>query len=394
MERSLEKLTLFLLVFGLVGVLSTLTLIASVKDNQNTLTPLWRTDLRSSIGGSPVGLIAGGKGHEYEYRPRTSLLFTNDGTLVVTFVVRGPDDSPRLSHRGESEESLPLRLKAIFLDPESGTVRDIVEWPVESRDSGIVAAYNGNFATATGGSLVLYSSDRRELKRIGLPIQYHDSVSSPTGKTILYLSKIDSGVTWTWIRTETLEIARHWTESPRGTLAVSDSEISMSACVIWNATCGPPQIDVKTLDTNWRKLMPIADRRKAPVIGFIREGLLYSLEGESVQLVQTDGTVITREDGLMETCWGVGAFPSARGNRFVIPFCKLRGRSQSLDLSGHDELKGIAVYDSPFQNQAQRLRYEGPKIDMPMSIALSPDGSKLALLNGESICLLRLPAPN
>ena len=90
---------------------------------------------------------------------------------------------------------------------------------------------------------------------------------------------------------------------------------------------------------------------------------------------------------------GSVAIPSASGQRFVIPFFQSRGKVAALDIGSHGELKTISVYDAPFHERSYRLEVKGPTIRELAQLTLSPDGSKLAILHGESVYLFQLPAP-
>jgi hypothetical protein len=136
------------------------------EPKRETLTPEWSTNIRVVIGALPVG---GGNVHEYEYKTKASLWFTDNRTVVATFVTREGGDKPRLSRRGVSDESLPLRLRAVLLDATSGKVKATTDWPAESRSARIVAARDGKFVTQTGNELTLYPSDLKELKKLRLP---------------------------------------------------------------------------------------------------------------------------------------------------------------------------------------------------------------------------------
>jgi hypothetical protein len=60
-------------------------------------------------------------------------------------------------------------------------------------------------------------------------------------------------------------------------------------------------------------------------------------------------------------------------------------------LGGTDVLKKILIYDAPFTGLSYVLDLKGPKISDLASIALSPDGRRLAILKGESIEVVELP---
>ncbi|HMD77372.1 MAG TPA: hypothetical protein VKG86_08360 [Terracidiphilus sp.] len=86
-----------------------------------SIAPLWSANLRTAVGRSPVGVVGGGKGHEYTHKPKTSLWFTDNDTVVATVVTREATD-PILSNREAPEESSPLRLRAVYFNALSGKI--------------------------------------------------------------------------------------------------------------------------------------------------------------------------------------------------------------------------------------------------------------------------------
>jgi len=120
------------------------------------------------------------------------------------------------------------------------------------------------------------------------------------------------------------------------------------------------------------------------------------LSGEPWKLLQTDSKVILTGTAPFE---GSTAIVSAGGQRFVVPFFKLTGRVEALDIGGHGELKTISIYDAPFHERSYQFEVKGPKIrsfsDRSLAqLALSPDGSLLAILYDESVYLFQLPPPS
>ena len=122
---------------------------------------------------------------------------------------------------------------------------------------------------------------------------------------------------------------------------------------------------------------------------FVNEGTVF-LSGHPWELVRTDGKIVFTESAPFE---GSTAIPAAGGQRFVVPFFQSKGGVAALDISAHGELKTISIYDAPFHERSYKLGVTGPKIkDQGTQLALSPDGSKLAILYDESVYLFQLPA--
>ena len=87
--------------------------LAIAAPEEKTIVPAWRVELRGALGSSPVPASFGRIG-EYKGQPVTSLWFTDDDTIVATFVTR-EDKRPSLSARG-SDADLSLRLRGLFVE--------------------------------------------------------------------------------------------------------------------------------------------------------------------------------------------------------------------------------------------------------------------------------------
>jgi hypothetical protein len=369
---------------------------ADLAANQ-TITARWTSDLRPAIGGDPLGLVPGRK-REWQAKPRTSLWFLDDGTIIATYVTK-EEGHPVLSGRSGSDPNQPLRLRAIFLDADTGKVTSTQVWPSESRYAGIVATNEGTFVTQRGTTLTLYSSDAKELGKLSLPPLPEDvggwrAHPSPTGNSILFSTgdlMATSAKPWIWVDGKDLRIARSWKEVQSGPMEISDSAIAMTACYYWQYHCGPV-VAIRGLATEWKTIAAVEKQFQWGGVRFVNDDTLF-LSGTPWKLLQSDGKVILSEDAPFE---GGTAVVSAGGKRFVVPFFKSKGGFAALDIGAHGELNTISVYDAPFRERSYLLAVKGPKIKSASDksvaqLALSPDGSKLAILYEESVYLFQLP---
>lgn len=362
------------------------------------ITAKWIVDLHSAVGSVALGSIQGRK-REWQGRPRTSLWFLDNGTIVATFITR-EGTKPSLASRDSSDPNQPLRLRAVFLHAETGKVTSTRAWPSESRIAAVIAVNDGKFVIQTGTTLTLYSSDTKELKKLSLPALPEDVSSwhaypSPTGRSVLFATgnlMTTSPKPWVWVDVDTLQTVRSWKEVQSGWIGISDSAIAMTACLIAEYRCSP-RLEIRGITTEWKTVAPIEKQSHwgwSPQ--FVNDETLF-LAGAPWKLLKTDGKEILTESAPFE---GGTAITSAGGQRFVIPFFKLVGRVAALDIGGHGELRTISVYDAPFHERSCKLEVKGPKIrsisDKSVAqLALSPDGSKLAVLYEESVYLFQLP---
>jgi hypothetical protein len=365
----------------------------AVAPSSAPMTMKWSADLQAAVGGAPLGLVVG-HGHETHLQPKTSLWFLDNNTIVATFVIR--QDKPNLSGRTSSDPNLPLQLRAIFLDANTGEIKRTQAWPTESRFAGIVAAHRGTFVTLRGTNLALYSPDAKNIRELTLPPIPEDhwgwhSHPSPTGGSLLFETPdltTTSDTPWIWVATDSLQIVRSWKEKQSGGVGISDTMVAMIACNLPLYHCNP-DVEVKGLTTEWKGIAPI-DRRPQSYPQFVNEETLF-VSGHPWKLLRTDGKVELTEDPPFEGSWAV---PSAGGQRFIVPFFKQTGAVPALDIGAHGVLTTISVYDAPFHERSYKMRMIGPKIkDQGTHLALSPDGCSLSILEGESIHTFQLPPP-
>jgi hypothetical protein len=389
MALSISSVALFAIVCFLSSQRAAGDQQTTVGPRRETVSPTWRADLRSNIGGKPIGVVVG-RGRETELAAQTSLQFLDNNTIFATFVIRDSAENPRLSRRGAgAEEILPIRLRAIFLEASSGRVLTTRDWSSDSRYAAIVAVYRGKFVIQIGNELILYSPDLKELTKLSLPSGTEigwSAHSSLTGQSILFVPAGvgTSVVPWIWVATDSLQIIRSWREVDSGWLSVTDQKIAMVACG-WKYDC-ESRIDVKEIAGDW-KTIALLDRRSRARLDFVGDDALF-LSGNPARLIQTDGQIVFAED-----THGVGsgrATHSAGGQRFVVAAGAVKGAAAALDLGGHWELKQLVVYDLSLHGRSHTLDVEGPRVKGTAQFALSPDGMRFAILNDSAVELLPL----
>lgn len=352
--------------------------------------PEWYARLRAVIPGEPLGLIVG-QGHETRLKPRISLWFLDNNTIVVTFITR--EGEPKLSTRESSDTSVALRLRAVLFDAENGHVANSVAWPTETRFASIVAVHDGKFVVQTGAMLTLYSPKFDVLKTLRLPpLQGLGwvAIPSPTGRSILLTPAgiPTSVVPWLWVDTDELQVTRSWQGNMSGYVGISDNRIAMTACV-WVHDC-EPMVEVRGLTTDWKPVAS-ASRHNMPHPQFVDNDTVFLL-GRPTELVRADGEIVFTDDAPLEGCWW-GAVVVSATQRVVTPSCKLKGAIRSLDFGGHDVLQQLILYDVPFRGPSYVLDLKGPTMKDLTTLAISPDGARLAILNIQTLILELIELP-
>jgi len=308
-------------------LISALT-VAAAPQHQKVV-PAWSADLRSAVQGTPVPFIYGGP-DKIKGIPVTSLWFLDNHTIVATFVTdEGEVGNPKLS--GRKGGSLPLRLRAVFLDSSSGKVTATREWPSESRNAAIVATLGGKFVTETGYKLTLFGSDLKEIKSINLPrVPSPDdrgwrAIPSPTGQNILLrMFYRESGrwlSIWMWVETDSLKVVHSWDAPVDGILSITDNEIAFST-ICTHFGC-EPKLEIKRPSTDWTIIGP-SDNHDA---FFVNGDLLFLPGGPNTPalLIRANGKVVFSEKiSSKGSAWCDLPVRSSGGKRFIAPGLPLK----------------------------------------------------------------------
>jgi hypothetical protein len=358
------------------------------------LIPKWRTDLRAAIGSAPIPYSFGGR-IEVKGEPVTSLHFIDNYTLVATFVVHESERNPELPRHDAA--NAPLRLRAIFLDALSGKIATSRDWPSDSIRSIIVTTLDREILIQTGDELALYGSDLQKLKSIKLPpsspVEW-GAVISPTRKNILFVrvhpELKQRPLSWIWVQTDTLDILHSWEAQPNGVESITDDKIALSTWCGYIG-CGPTKLEIRGLSTDWVTIGPGGGRPS-----FVDSDALFltgNLNTKSpAQLIRTNGDVLFSEEQPSQgDIWWTSPTTSSQGDRFIAAGTREEGGMAAFDVDGHSVLRKVLVYDLYSQGRTYVLDVKGPKIQDTMLFALSQDGSRLAILNKESVELFLLP---
>lgn len=382
----------------------------NVISQHSTVDPEWRIGIQGAIGNHPVGVIWG-RARESEGKPTTSLWFISNNVIIATFVTQATEKQPKLSRRNSQDNTSLLRLRAVLLDAITGKIVSTTDWPTESRHSLIVAAHEGTFVTQRGNELTLYDSNLQNLRTTKLPpLDSGDwyAHTSPTGKSVLFYSQELRKGRLVWLETEALKILGSWDYGLGGFLTVSDEKLATVSCFFGaqltkedgvyvplrsSADRCESKLMMRGISTGWETVAP--DEPQV-YLQFINDDTLFMSGTLERRLIRTDGTVLFEEKneprlGWGFGCWGARGVPSADGRRLVIPSCEIKGASLGLDEGGHEALKRIAVYDVKPQVSSYILDVRGPKIKDEMYFAVSPDGSRIAVLNNGFVEVFSLP---
>jgi len=311
----------------------------------------------------------------------TSIGFSGEGVLIASFAT--PESKARFS---------PRRVHCAVLDTQTGRILNEREWSVLANRVGVFATGGGDFVVRTNSGLALYSSRLELLAEFPMPTSTPGSglwrVSlTPTGRSIVVLhhpapfkTKIQ------WLNSRDLVPLRSWEPKEQDwyNLAFSDSEVAR--VLPWGVQVGPP-------DGPWETSYG------SPAMGqsglgadFATDHALLVCRASSVSVVRTNGQfLLARALRDHEYCQNAAARSSADGRRLMIPTFVTRGGSQLFDIPAHKVLKRILIYDLPDKRLAIELDGGNLSLKDVSAFALSPKGSRLALMRDGTVKLYRLP---
>jgi hypothetical protein len=367
--------------------------------------PLWKLDVRA------VGYEEYSAARELTRGVPSAgpVCFPSERQVVVTFVTKQAPQPGAIARRGEVNEALPFRLHALFVDTKTGQVTSTREWPTASYVACVVPAPGGKLLVITPDRLMLYSPAVELLKGLDLPISSETSrdkwrfVRSPRGNYLAFHYELrpshgreptlsDFEARFLWVDAEKLQLLLTGTD--RGWKSISPISVSDDGTVMLiGGKVGKPEGPFHWPCDLHRDYCRREER-------FIDDHTIFGRDphtaAKRAYFVSTTGDLLFSEnypkgDLFCETF-------SADGRRLALEVYKGKGGIRALDIAPHYVLMRVMVYDVPSRRwvytidakkQGIRMR---PEVFLDKRLALSPDGSLLALLTQDGVLqMYRLP---
>jgi hypothetical protein len=344
---------------------------------------------------------------------RAGVAFLNRDQLMVYAV----EPTGQLSSRRSPEISSAFQLRLSLLDARSGEIALTKDWGTRRHDSAVQIT-SGGVLVQTGGIVKLYSTDFAQSRDLPLTLdpngKYFASVSA-TGNTIAishYFKKEQSWISHIdVVDASTLKMRSSWDQDPPiFHLSMSDEGFITKdpfRNIVYLTQFG---------NTSQRKAIPIAGvlRQGCPTGGIepkvVSEDLMVLRHCKAVLLLNVDGvsslldsfTGNESASGPLTQCgpyfaWLSGKTAKVAGTsnaNFValsLPAIKIKKHlltEPSVCLTGLQ----VAVYDLSRKQRVFTVNVDPlPKNDY--DFGLSPDGSKLAILNDRNISVYSVPVP-
>jgi hypothetical protein len=356
--------------------------------------PIWTLDLRT-VGFT--GFAPKQEAWGLNLRPNP-ICFSDADVLVATFITR--ETLTTLARRDQPGEPLPLRLHAVFLDAGTGKVQASKEWPITRPRGGVVAAGDGRFAVLAPALVALYSPSLELVKdfKLSSEQQSHlwDFHVSSSGKTILVEYHYPEA-TYQWLNSDSLlPQDALWSES-LPVLSISDDKeiasfrdtyVKAKGINVFEALIQPRNAAERTV---CRAFAGQAERCGEPE--FVSNDVLAILMPHEFNLVSKTGGDAFLKSSFRDDEWlGRPLHPSIDGKRFAVTVWAHKGGSALLDISYHRVLKRIVVYDIPSRHPIYAFEATKRQSKDVSGVAVSPDGSLLAILTDGVLEVYQLPS--
>ena len=345
--------------------------------------------------------------------PLGQFSFSEDDRIVVTFVSH---ILPAVLSRRDQPDSSGIHLHGLFVNAKTGQLQKTQEWPTPSLRSGVIPVTGGNFLVVRPDKLILFSPDLKLLKELEIPVAreaFKDDwqlYRSPGGKFLLIDYAVASSETLSpsscfemrdeLIDAESLQVSRSWSEF---------------GPAYWMPHPDPCPTSVENPHVNhWSGIsddgsLLTIDNTGAPAVGHL-DGVFHVLcshnnpncRGGSfvnnqtvlvwpsprlhhpITLISISGEILPIKE-LDENEMLRSVAKSTGGERFAISVERSKGGSELLDIGPTWFADRIMVYDIPSRKWIYTLDPKKQGITKISELALSPDGTLLALIDQNGI---------
>lgn len=316
--------------------------------------------------------------------PRTTLAFADPEHLVVTFI--SSDRAP--SEQEGRPDSFKLRLHAVVFDSRTGKVGTTRDW---STLGAMVTAHNGKVMIDGGDQLTLYTTTLESLKERdtapnhgakGGPFKIF---ASPTGRFVLLEYLRGNEWKYTWMDSDSLEPVHSFSDGFFA-LAISDKEI-----IGWRRITPREKEFVIRKPDGPERVLSLSKYRSDDVTFVNQDAFVINTGYSPMPLIRTDGTFIETIGPHTHDFYS-RVTPSADERRFAFTSSSIRNMWEIL--SPHEQweyVKRVLVYDIAAHSFICDLKVKHSARNQEFHLALSPNGSMLAFLDGEILKVYQLP---
>ncbi len=330
--------------------------------------------------------------------------FTDASHLAVAWVTL---DDPTLADKTGPLTARPAHLHVLVLDAKTGEKADVQAWPTPSTHVRFLGARDGKFLTCTGSVLRLFSPSFEVIQEQHLP---NDRACqgpsgngawgipqwgiSPSRRTLLLSSASGKVYDDTLLEVETFAVDGSWTDAFR-LWSISDHWLLGS--------CGQRQeVCIKRIHEPRRLFQSTGSGGKMNGFSFstrfVNDDTLV-MGWNKITVVTVDGTQLFQVE-LPKKRSIEGTVTSSGGERFAVIEDRERGlTSKTLDMDAFPSNDRAVVYSVPERRAVFSVKVKGTSPWPPWEthanrLALSADGTLLAIIDGGTLKVYRLPGNN
>ena len=332
---------------------------------------------------------------KYGYRPQgsayewLSLAFTQSNDILVAWTSL---NDPRSKKTARNYTPVPSHLHAVVFDSRTGQKRYDGDWPSRYLETTITPVGKENFLICAGDEIRLLSPDFTTVREQALsaPITCPTTRTSPSRRSFSTSSK--SGKDNKLLDAESFQPLAEW--SPHEAINVHFTDTMLvGACRPYFSLC------VRELNQDWQPFRADAIKQDLKTYGkhptFVNDTTLSIANGGRMAVVTIEGAVLINVN-LPKKFYFAQMATSTGGQRFAYIETEERG-SRGLDMSSTFD-DHVVVYDLGEKKAIYTRKLNGgspwiPPFELRNRVALSADGTLLAILGDGIIEIYQLPAP-
>jgi hypothetical protein len=358
--------------------------------------PLWEIDLRQF-------------GYERWLRRSTRPLplvvdFADIDHLAVGWI---RPDVVHVAGRKDTYGPEPAHLNVVILDTKTGQKQSKTEWPTSARYSSAPLLFgipDGRLLICSDKFLRLLSTTLEVVRERELP-DHRSCVNvafqhSQSRRVLLVSILSEHSRQMELLDVGMLTVLSNWTDEQaasatfRGILSISDHWLA--------GYCGEPkELCLRRFDKGWQPFHPNGfdtqmDKGQRIPVSFVSDEILV-IERKTTGIVAVDGTVLF-QIAPPEKHFLLLPATSAGGSRFALVEDRFRGlKSEPLDMYPFGANDRASVYDIKDRQRIFSLKLKGTSPWTPWDVhdtylALSPNGTHLAVLSDGVLKIYRLPS--
>ena len=365
---------------------------------------LWRAKL------APLGLKTNSSNlASSHFSPRFAydlVTFLDDKVILASFPV----------YEGRNPPARRI-FRVILLDANTGMILGTRQWEALQRELGMQTTYAGKFIVRTRQEMELYSQAFEKLAEYPLPDTRRpvwedwEVYATPNRKHLVVAHFLDRDLTLDWLDSETLVSQRRW-HAPSGEFGLGADKDKDKIHDTSNKRIVAVQKERKVeeygafaaddchvfVGDGDRPLRKILERpRSCPVGGaagsqWVNEEVLFLPTLQGVLFFDAEGRELLTES-LEKNELAYHGRSSLDGRWFVVPIVQSKGGFDLLDIGPHLVLKRLQIYE--IRDELRVLRHADAKVNTKnvVSFALSPDGTRLAVIRRSDIELYAAQGP-